>query len=137
VGWHVLALLCDAIQTYVLLELLLGAQAPGLARSLLVAVAVAALEQMFFFVSGSLGTLEVIRFTVLSAVGIAQIYGLAFGLVARLHNVFWNGLGLVAYALCTQRIPGVSFGTSRSRRLPLSEGVPGPGCECDTRTPLW
>ena len=104
----------------------------------MVVVAVATLEQMFFFVSGSLaGTLEVIRFTALSAVGIAQVSGLAFGLVARLHNVFWNGLGLVADALCTQRIPGVSFDTSRSRRLPRSEGVPGPGCECDTRAPLW
>jgi glycosyltransferase 2 family protein len=137
VGWHVLALLCDAIQTYLLLELILDAQAPGLARSLMVVVAVATLEQMFFFVSGSLGTLEVIRFTVLSAVGIAQVSGLAFGLVARLHNVFWNGLGLVADALCTPRIPGVSVDTSRSRRLPLSEGVPRPGCACDTRTPLW
>jgi glycosyltransferase 2 family protein len=102
---HGLAFLFDAVQTYILLRLLLGDQALGLANALMVAVVVAALEQMVFFVSGSLGTLEAIRFTALSALGVEQAYGIAFALVARLHNVFWNGLGLVAYAWCTSRTP--------------------------------
>jgi hypothetical protein len=100
---HGLAFLFDAVQTAILLGLLLGEQAPGLASALMVAVVVAALEQMMFFVAGSLGTLEAIRFTALSALGVEPTYGVAFALVARLHNVFWNGLGLVAYAWCTPR----------------------------------
>jgi lysylphosphatidylglycerol synthase-like protein len=107
---HGLAFLFDAVQTYILLGLLLGAQAPGLAHAMMVAVVVAALEQMVFFVSGSLGTLEAIRVTALSALGVEQTYGVAFALVARLHNLFWNGLGLVAYALCTSHTPAVRQG---------------------------
>jgi uncharacterized protein (TIRG00374 family) len=109
---HGLALLFDAVQTYLLLGLLLGDQAPGLARALMVAVVVAALEQMVFFVSGSPGTLEAIRFTALTALGVEQTYGMAFALVARLHNLFWNGLGLVAYAWCTPRTPRPQRGAS-------------------------
>src|SRR5262249_39924094 len=109
---HGLAFLFDAVQTYILLGLLLGDQAPGLANAMMVAVVVAALEQMVFFVSGSLGTLEAIRFTALSALGVEQTYGVAFALVARLHNVFWNGLGLVAYAWCTPRTPSPRRGVA-------------------------
>ena len=68
------------------------------------AIMVAAGEQMTFFVPGSVGTLEGIRFTALSAFGVLQVYGVAFGLVARLHQLFWNGLGLLAYALCTRGV---------------------------------
>jgi len=68
----------------------------------MVAITVAAFEQMTFFVPGSVGTLEGIRFTALSAFGVAQVYGVAFGLIARLHQLFWNGLGLLAYVLCTR-----------------------------------
>jgi hypothetical protein len=100
---HALAFVFDGIQTYILLRLLLGAQAPSFAQANMVAVAVVALEQTFFFVPGSIGTLEAIRFTTLSALGVMHVYGLAFGLIARLHNLFWNGLGLLAYALCTHR----------------------------------
>lgn len=100
---HFMAFAFDGIQTYILLRLLLGENAPSLAQAIMVAIAVAALEQMFFFVPGSLGTLEAIRFTTLSALGVGQVYGLAFGLIARLQNLFWNGLGLLAYALCTHR----------------------------------
>jgi uncharacterized protein (TIRG00374 family) len=104
---HFLAFVCDSIQTYILLRLLLGASAPGFIQAMVVAVAVAALEQMFFFVPGRLGTMEGIRFMVLSALGIVDVYGLAFGLVARLHHLFWTGLGLLAYAVC-MRWPGLA-----------------------------
>jgi hypothetical protein len=66
------------------------------------AVLISALDQVFFFVPGNLGTFEGIRFAVLSTLGIAQVYGLAFGLMARLDSLFWNGLGLLAYAWCTR-----------------------------------
>jgi uncharacterized protein (TIRG00374 family) len=100
---HFLAFAFDGIQTYILLCLLLGEQAPSFTQAIMVAIAVAALDQMFFFVPGSLGTLEAIRFTTLSALGVMPVYGLAFGLIARLQSLFWNGLGLLAYALCTHR----------------------------------
>src|SRR5207244_11816087 len=86
------------IQTYILLCLLLGESAPGFFKAIVVAVAI--LEQIFFFVPGRLGTMEGIRFTVLSALGVGDVSALAFGLVARLHHLFWNGLGLLAYAVC-------------------------------------
>ena len=103
---HFLAFVFDAMQTYILLYLLLDESAPGFFTAIVVAVAVAILEQIFFFVPGRLGTMEGIRFTVLSALGIGDVYALAFGLVARLHHLFWNGLGLLAYAVC-MRWPGL------------------------------
>lgn len=104
---HLLAFVFDAIQTYILLCLLLGESAPGFVKAIVVAVAVATLEQIFFFVPGRLGSMEGIRFTVLSALGIGDVYSLAFGIVARLHNLFWTGLGLLAYAVC-MRWPGLA-----------------------------
>jgi uncharacterized protein (TIRG00374 family) len=101
IAWHFLAFAFDGAKTYILLRFLLRDNAPGFAHAVMVAVAVNALDQMFFFVPARLGTLEGIRFTVLSALGVAQVYGLAFGLVSRLDTLFWNGLGLLAYALCT------------------------------------
>ncbi len=103
---HFLAFVFDAMQTYILLCLLLGESAPGFFTAIGAAVAVAILEQIFFFVPGRLGTMEGIRFTVLSALGIGDVYALAFGLVARLHQLFWNSLGLLAYAVC-MRWPGL------------------------------
>jgi uncharacterized protein (TIRG00374 family) len=100
--WHLLAHAFDGVKTAILLRLLLGDNAPGFAQAMMVAVAVSALDQMFFFVPARLGTFEGSRFAVLSALGVAQVYGLAFGLVARLDALFWNGLGLLAYALCTR-----------------------------------
>lgn len=102
-GWHALGFAFVGIKTYILLYLLLGDNAPDLAQAFAIAVAVEALDQMFFFVPGRLGTLEGVRFTVLSALGIAQVYGLAFGLIGRLEQLVWSGLGLAAYGLCTHR----------------------------------
>ena len=68
------------IQNFLLLHLLLGANAPGLAEAILVTITVAALDQVFFFVPGGLGTFEGIRLTILSTLGVAQVSGLAFGL---------------------------------------------------------
>jgi uncharacterized protein (TIRG00374 family) len=99
---HGIAFAFDGVKTYILLRLLLGSSAPGFATALLVAVAVAALDQMFFFVPGRLGTLEGVRFTVLSALGVVHIYSFAFGLIARIEHLVWSGLGLGAYALCTR-----------------------------------
>ena len=67
------------------------------------AVVVAALDQMFFLVPARLGTLEGVRVLVLSTVGITHAVGLTFGLIARLDNLFWNGIGLLTYALCTRQ----------------------------------
>jgi uncharacterized protein (TIRG00374 family) len=99
---HFIAFAFDGVKTYVLLRLLLKDDAPSFSGALLVAVAVAALDQMFFFIPGRLGTLEGVRFSVLSALGITQVYGLAFGLIARIEQLVWSGLGLLAYAMCTR-----------------------------------
>jgi hypothetical protein len=69
----------------------------------MVAMVAAALDQMFFLVPARLGTLEGTRVLVLSAAGIAQVFGLAFGLIVRLESLFWNGIGLLMYALYTRR----------------------------------
>jgi hypothetical protein len=107
---HFMACAFSNIQNFLLLCLLLGANAPGLADAIIVTITIAALDQVFFFVPGRLGTLEGIRFIILSTFGIAQVYGLAFGLMARLQDLFWNGLGLLAYAWYTRtarRLPPV------------------------------
>lgn len=99
---HFLSFAFGNLRTFLLLRLLLGTNAPQLADAVSAAVLISALDQVFFFVPGNLGTLEGIRFAVLSTLGIAQVYGLAFGLMARLEGLFWNGLGLLAYAWCTR-----------------------------------
>jgi uncharacterized protein (TIRG00374 family) len=100
---HFAAYTCDIVKTYILLRLLLGANAPTFSEAIMVAIAVTALDQMFFFVPALMGTFEAGRLMVLSMLGITQIYGLAFGLVARVEHLVWSGLGLFAYALCTRR----------------------------------
>ena len=100
---HSIAHACNAVKTYILLRLLLGAQAPTLAQAIMVEAGVAALDQIFFFVPGRIGTLEGARFLVLSTLGVAQVYGLAFGLIARIEQLFWSGIGMIAYAFCTRR----------------------------------
>ena len=101
-AFHCLGFLLGSVKTYILLHLLLGNRAPDLAGALKVTVAVDALDQLFFFVPARLGTLEGVRFTVLSHFGVAQVYGLAFGLIVRLEQLVWSGLGLLAYGLCTR-----------------------------------
>jgi uncharacterized protein (TIRG00374 family) len=113
---HFIAFICAGSKTYILLRLLLGPQAPGWSEALMVAMAVAALDQLFFLVPARLGTLEGTRVLVLSAVGIPQTFGLAFGLIARLESLFWNGIGLLIYVLCTRR----TFLTQSVRPLPTS-----------------
>ena len=113
---HFVAFVCVGSKTYILLRLLLGPQAPGWSEALMVAMAVAALDQLFFLVPARLGTLEGTRVLVLSAVGIPQTFGLAFGLIARLESLFWNGIGLLIYVLCTRR----TFLTQSVRPLPTS-----------------
>jgi glycosyltransferase 2 family protein len=100
---HSIAHACNALKTYILLRLLLGAQAPTLVQAIMVEAGVAALDQIFFFVPGRIGTLEGARFLVLSTFGVAQVYGLAFGLIARIEQLFWSGIGMIAYAFCTRR----------------------------------
>ena len=102
--WHFFAYAFGGVKTYILLRLLLGNHAPEFAQAVMAAVAVTALDQLFFFVPARLGTLEGVRFMVLSALGVAPVYSLAFSLISRLDDLFWNGLGLLAYALCS-RLP--------------------------------
>jgi glycosyltransferase 2 family protein len=99
---HFVGFCCDGLRTYFLLWCLLGAQTPSFAEAVLVTVAIAAADQVFFFVPGRMGTLEGSRFAILTALHIMPAYGLAFGLVARLEDLSWNGLGLVVYTLRTR-----------------------------------
>jgi hypothetical protein len=100
---HFVGFIAAGCKTYVLLRLLLGTQAPGWSEAMQVAIVVAALDQMCFLVPARLGTLEGTRVLVLSTVGITPAVGLAFGLIARLDNLFWSGIGLLTYALCTRQ----------------------------------
>lgn len=115
---HLIGAVFDIVKVYILLRLLLGVNAPGFAEAAMVAVAVAALDQMFFFVPGRLGTLEGARFMVLSLLGIGQIYGLAFGLIGRAEQLVWSGLGLLAYAISTRLAPPQVIQREASTPLP-------------------
>ncbi len=101
---HFVGFCCDGLRTYFLLWCLLGAQVPSFAAAVLVTVAIAAADQVFFFVPGRVGTLEGSRFAILTALDIMPVYGLAFGLVARLEDLSWTGLGLVVYTLRTRLV---------------------------------
>lgn len=104
-GLHFVGYLFDVAKTYILLCLLLGEQAPGLPESAMVTVAVTALDQLFFFVPGGVGTFEGARFVVLSALGVTHVYGLAFGIVARVEQLAWSVFGMLAYALIGRLLP--------------------------------
>jgi hypothetical protein len=119
---HCIAFAFDGVKTYILLRLLLKDDAPPFTGALTIAVAVAALDQMFFFVPGRFGTLEGVRFSVLSALGLTQIYGLAFGLIARIEQLVWSGLGLLAYAMCT-RYPRIL-----QHETPVAQRAPAASC---------
>ena len=101
-GLHGSAFAFNSLQTLLALRLLLGADAPSGADALMVTLAVATLEQVFFFVPGGLGTAEGVRVTLLSTLGVAPGLGLAFGLMARLEGLVWNGFGLLAYTWYTR-----------------------------------
>ena len=113
---HVIGYAFDIVRTYILFRLLLGEGAPGFAETIMVTVAVAALDQMFFFVPGGVGTLEGARFIVLSALGVAQVYGWTFALVARVEQLVWSGVGMLAYMLATRMVcsPAVEPGAKVS-----------------------
>ncbi len=113
--WHFAACTFDVVKTYILLRLLLGPDAPAFSEAIMVAIGVTALDQMFFFVPGLVGTFEGARLMVLSALGVTQAYGLAFGIVARMEQLVWSGLGLLAYVLCTRFSP-----LSSARRPPVT-----------------
>jgi len=100
--FHALGFAFASVKVYILLRLLLGPQAPQFSGALAVAVAVDALDQVFFFVPGRVLTLESVRFTVLTALGVTRVYSLAFGLTARIEQLVWSGLGLLAYGWCTR-----------------------------------
>jgi uncharacterized protein (TIRG00374 family) len=102
VGLHFGAFVFSNIQNFLLLRLLLGANAPGLTEAIMVTITVAALDQVFFFVPARLGTFEGVCFTILSTLVVAQVSGLAFGLIARLEGLVWNGFGLLAYVWYTR-----------------------------------
>ena len=124
-GLHGSAFVFNSLQTFLALRLLLGAGAPSVAEAILVTSAVAALDQVFFFVPGGLGTAEGVRFAMLSTLGVAQVSGLAFGLMARLEGLVWNGCGLLAYAWYTRPWCGlrrVQAIASSSPSLPRRRG---------------
>ena len=124
-GLHFGAFAFNNIQNFLSLRLLLGANAPGLAEAIMVTITVAALDQVFFFVPGGLGTSEGVRFTILSTLGVAQVSGLAFGLMARLEGLVWNGFGLLAYAWYTRTWPGL-----RRVQPVASSSMPTPPTPC-------
>src|SRR5262245_20489089 len=121
-GLHFGAFAFNNMQNFLALRLLLGANAPGLAEAIMVTITVAALDQVFFFVPGGLGTFEGVRFTILSSLGVAQVSGLAFGLMARLESLVWNGFGLLAYTWYTR----VWHGFHRVRHVVRSSTPPPP-----------
>jgi len=124
-GLHFGAFAFSNIQNFLALHLLLGANAPGLAEAIMVTITVAALDQVFFFVPGGLGTFEGARFTILSTLGVAQVSGLAFGLMARLEGLVWNGFGLLAYAWYTRTWHGF-----RRVQPVASSSTPAPPTSC-------
>ena len=124
-GLHFGAFAFSNIQNFLSLRLLLGANAPGLAGAIMVTITVAALDQVFFFVPGGLGTFEGVRFTILSSLGVAQVSGLAFGLMARLEGLVWNGFGLLAYVWYTR-----TWRSLRRVQPKASSSTPAPPTPC-------
>jgi hypothetical protein len=124
-GLHGSAFAFNSLQTWLALRLLLGAQAPSVVDAILVTSAVAAVEQVFFFVPGGLGTAEGIRVALLSSLGVAPGAGLACGLMARLEGLVWTGVGLLAYAWYTRPWRGlcrVEVRASASTSIPPTPG---------------
>ena len=122
---HFSAHVSRIFKTWVLLYLLLGENVPGFPEAAMVTVALAALDQMFFFVPGRVGTLEGARFMVLSSLGFAQVYGLAFAVIARVEQLVWSGVGLLIYALLVHHGGGVAKAKDHAGYLRRPDGIPG------------
>ena len=64
-----------------------------------------ALDMATFYVPAKLGTQEGARMVAMSLVGLPSALGLVFSLVLRIEQIFWVGVGLVAYAGLLWRRP--------------------------------
>jgi glycosyltransferase 2 family protein len=117
VGLHGGAYAFNSLQTWLALRLLLGAQAPSLVDAFLVTSAVAAVEQIGFFVPGGLGTAEAVRVALLVSLGVAPVTGVALGLMARLEWGVWTGVGLLAGGWSMRPWWGGSRGQARASAL--------------------
>lgn len=122
---HLAAYLFEVVKIYLLLRCLLQENAFGVGKAAMVTVVVMALDQMFFFVPARLGTLEGVRFVILSSLGVANVYALAFGLIVRLEKLLWSGVGLLLYAFCSRATLPVKRGADRSFHLPSLPGDAG------------
>lgn len=64
------------------------------------------------------------RFMVLSLLGVTQVYGLAFGLVARVEQLLWSGMGFLAYGIYPRYVRPVTAPRPEDLRHTKGTGFP-------------
>jgi uncharacterized protein (TIRG00374 family) len=101
VGWHFVGYSVGIAQTWLFFQLLQkGATWP-------VAAGVWFLGMWFdlltFAVPLNLGALEGTRIIAFKAIGYPALAGMTYGIIIRLAQIFWTGVGLAAYALLAAR----------------------------------
>ncbi len=91
--FNLLSCLAEAVEVYVLLVLLALPRSPGLAIGL--TAFSAAIREASFAVPGSLGILEGAYVFLFGSLGLAPDAAMAFGILRRLREVAWLGVGFL------------------------------------------
>jgi uncharacterized protein (TIRG00374 family) len=100
-GWHFLGASCGIVQAWIFL------MAIGLTHPWEIGLTIWFLGAWFdligFIVPAGVGVQEGSRVLIFTALGLAGIKGLTYGMVLRVQKAFWAGVGLACYALLTQK----------------------------------
>lgn len=95
--WHVLGIACGIIQTYYFLLLL--TDHPSLSSAVAITFFGIWFNLLGFAMPMDIGILEATRIISFRLVGLYSALGLTYGIMLRIEQIFWAGVGLLLYAL--------------------------------------
>lgn len=114
--WHVLGIACGIIQTYYFLVLL--SDHPSLSMAVAITFFGIWFNLLGFAIPMDIGVLEATRIISFRIVGLYSALGLTYGIMLRIEQLFWAGVGLMFYAILVlrSREQATSVGESQSEK---------------------
>jgi hypothetical protein len=99
--WHVLGVACGIVQTFYFLFLL--TDNPSLSMAAAITFFGVWFNLLGFAIPMDIGVLEATRIISFRIVGLYSALGLAYGIMLRIEQLFWAGMGLLFYAVLVLR----------------------------------
>ncbi len=96
VFWHIAGMACGIVQSWYFLFLL--TDHPSITLAAGIWFLGSWLDLLSFALPYNIGILEATRVLVFNALGFQSALGLTFGIMLRLEQIFWAGIGLLIYA---------------------------------------